>query len=66
VHVIYRPIDWVSLLSYILILASVGLVVLSHFIGRIIHRKIKAPKMEGRITDGLVSEGYQTMNDKSK
>lgn len=49
VAVIYKPIDWKSLLSYILVLMSLGFTVGAHYLGQFIHKKYKAPKLKDRI-----------------
>lgn len=40
-HIIYKPIDWISFLSYVLILSSVAMSLFMHWIGRLIFRRCK-------------------------
>lgn len=44
-HIIYQPIDWVSILSYALMIGAVALTFLMHWLGRYIYRKFKKEKM---------------------
>ena len=55
VKVIYKPIDWVSFLSYVLSVSSIAMVYGMHCLGRFIYNKYKKPKMENRITEGLIN-----------
>lgn len=56
---IYAPIDWVTIGSYIVVISSVLLCVLAHYIGRIIYRKWKSTKLANAAEDAalLIPEG---------
>lgn len=45
VHIIYKPINWVTFLSYVLTLASVGMVAGAFFFGSFVFKKFKQPRM---------------------
>lgn len=45
-HIIYQPIDWVSVLSYVLILSTLGMSFFMHWLGRLIFRRWKMPKID--------------------
>jgi hypothetical protein len=56
VKVIYKPIDWKSVLSYILVMASLLFVIGAHYIGRVYYRRRKATVLRNIITEGLIEE----------
>ena len=65
VQVIYKPIDWVSVMSYVLCVGAFLLSFLMHFIGRSLFEKCKRRRIEGRIMDGLIEGGKQNSNENS-
>lgn len=56
VKVIYPPIDWVSLKSYILIIIAYGLAFGTQLLGRLIFKKIKKKNLEKFMMEGLVKD----------
>ena len=54
-HIIYKPIDWVSVMSYVLMAGSVVMSFIMHWLGRWIYGKFKKQKMDGQIQEGLMS-----------
>ncbi len=43
--IIYKPIDWVSILSYVLLIAAVLMAFFMHWLGRYMYNKWKRDKM---------------------
>ena len=54
VHIIYAPIDWVSVLSYALSIGAYLLTFLTHFFCRWVFLNIKKKNLENRIMEGLI------------
>lgn len=59
---IYKPIDWVSFFSYILLVLSFGLAYLMHWFGRFLFKRIKKKRLENRIIEGLIENNYISRN----
>lgn len=59
IHVIYKPIDWVSVMSYVLSVGAFVLSYLMHWVGRLIFEKYKKNKMENRIMEGLMGSSVK-------
>lgn len=51
---IYKPIDYISIFSYVLLVASVLLSYLMHWFGRFLFKKLKKKILENRIMEGLI------------
>ena len=64
VKVIYKPIDWVSVLSYVLSVSSIAMTYGMHCLGRFLYNKYKKSRMEHRITEGLID--HQKINSSEK
>ena len=60
--VIYKPIDYVSVLSYVLLVAAVALTYGMHCLGRFVFEKYKKPRLDGRITEGLIESNKVMSN----
>lgn len=45
VHIIYQPIDWVSVMSYVLLAGTVIMTFVMHWLGRFIFNKCKRDKI---------------------
>lgn len=56
VSVIYQPIDWKSLLSYLIVIGSYVITFAAHYLAGYAFRKWKAHKLKDRITIGLIDE----------
>jgi len=54
VKVIYEPINWISVLSYALVIGSYVFAFGAHYFGGYSYRRWKAPKLTTRITEGLI------------
>lgn len=59
---IYKPIDWVSFFSYVLLVVSFGLSYLMHWFGRFLFKRIKKKRLENRIIEGLIENNYISKN----
>lgn len=53
-HIIYQPIDWISFLSYALMIGAVGMTFLMHWLGRWIYNKFKKELVESPMNEGLI------------
>lgn len=53
-HIIYQPIDWVSILSYILMASSIVMTFLMHWLGRYLYNKWKKEKIESSMNESLI------------
>jgi fluoride ion exporter CrcB/FEX len=62
-HIIYKPIDWVSILSYILMGSSVVMAFIMHWLGRYIFRKCKKHKVETQMMEGLIHSNNRSQNE---
>lgn len=54
-HIIYKPIDWVSILSYILMGGAIVMAFIMHWLGRFIFQKCKKDKIQSQMIEGLIS-----------
>ena len=55
-HIIYQPIDWVSILSYALMVMSVVMSFFMHWLGRWIYNKFKKDKVSEIILRDLKAQ----------
>lgn len=61
-HIIYQPIDWVSILSYALMVGAVVMTFFMHWLGRYIYRKFKKEKMDSQMMEGLLPKGKDSQS----